>query len=216
MPIQTGDIISEITAMPQVAEIKNNIGTIVPKLLPSVLDDIAHRYDWDFMIREYSTTTVANQAEYTITGLHDDVGDIIQIRYGDNAVVQHMRRLDAHDLVANNGTVNGVYFWYQSGVDTTTGCPKVTLVDTPSEAKTLKVLYRENAVDLVDFPLHFQGLIVNAILMRLGVLAPPLWEKQLKEKIHRHKVGGKDYNPATIDPHMAWTQRKISNLYGTG
>lgn len=210
-----GDIIAEVSALPQLKDNGSDWGVVIPKMLPSILDDISQRFDWDFMLREYSTSTVANQAEYALQGAAQDLGDIVQIRYDDDEVLQNIRRLDAYDIVANNSTVGGVKMWYQSGVDGF-GFPKVTLVDTPSSVKTLKVLYRKKMADITKFPDHFQGLIVNAILMRLGVVSSGSWDNQLREKIRRHKSGGKDYNPAQIDPHMQRTQQKISGLYGTG
>lgn len=211
-----GDISSEVTIHPLLSEIPGTqLSQAIPRLLPSILDDIGQRFDWDFLLGEYSTATVANQAEYTLEGSAENLGDIVAIRYDNNVVLQRLRRLDAYDVVDDSGTVGGVKAWYQSGISIN-GFPKVTLVDTPSEVKTLKVFYRKKEIGLASFPDHFQGLIVNAYLMRFGKLSPAMWESQLSEKIHRHKAGGKDYNPATIDPHMARTQRKISNLYGMG
>jgi hypothetical protein len=189
---------------------------MVPTVVSSVLDEITSAYDFDFTLNEYSATSVAGTAEYELTGDDYDLRDIAGIRYGsDSTVLQRMRALDAHDLLENDPDLGGVRVWYQSGVNAQ-GFPKVTLIDTPSTAETIKVYYRKRNLELTNFPDDFGYVIARGVLAWVSQNHRLQFERALKRMIKRHKVGGKDYMMAQPDPHVAVTNRVISDLYGTG
>jgi len=189
---------------------------MVPTVVSSVLDEITSAYDFDFTLNEYSTTSVSGQAEYEITGDDYDLRDIAGIRYGtDSTIIQRMRALDAHDLLEGGSNLGAVQAWYQSGV-TANGFPKVTLMDTPSSAVTIKVYYRKKNLELTMFPDDFGYVVARGVLAWVSESHRLMFEKALKQMIKRHKVGGKDYMMAQLDPHVVHTNRKISDLYGAG
>lgn len=190
---------------------------VVSSMLPHVLDEIATSFDWDFALNEYSSvTTVSGTAEYALEGQYADMRDIVSIRYGTtNKVLQKFRALDAHDLLVDGTSFGGVGAWYQSGVDSN-GFPKVILMDTPSEAKSLTVMYRKKNIPLAAFPPDFGYVIARGVLSWVSDAKRLFFEMALKKMIKRHKVGGKDYNPMQMDPQIVRTNNDIADLYGVG
>lgn len=187
----------------------------VPGLAAPVVTEIAYAFDWDWLIRlDDSHTTVANTHTYVIRGSEKNIYDIVNIRIGDT-VLHRYRTLDGHDLVAGGAAFGGVKAWFQDGVDSG-GFPQVRLLDTPDTVQTLKVLYRRANIGVLEIPDHFASLVAYGILAMMDPKYDAIYQRRLKEKIVRHKLGGKDVNPVQLDPHVVNTNNIISELYNVG
>lgn len=190
---------------------------VTANILPSVIDEVTQAFDWDFSITEdTSQSTVADTAEYTLQGKNKDLRDIVTIRLGTkSSVLQKMRRLDAMDLLENGSNIGSVSAWYQSGVDSS-GYPKVVLIDTPTTIETLKVLYRKRDIPIELFPANFQWVLKAGVISYVQPETRIVFMDAIKRMIKRHRVGGKDYNPAQLDPQIVQANRELNDLYGTG
>ncbi len=211
------ELINLVSALPSAREAgdKSYWSGVIPAIVGNVVDEIAMSHDFDFTINEYSTTTTSGQAEYTLTGENHDLRDIIAIRYDSTEVMQRMRRLDAYDLLDEDSTIGSVSVWYQSGVDSS-GFPKVTLVDTPSATKTLKVTYRKRNIPLSAIPNDFGWVIAQGVIAWVDPRSRGDFNVALRKMIRRYQFGGKDVNLAQMDPHIARTNVEISDLNGAG
>lgn len=190
---------------------------VVPKIAPLVIDEISNAYDFSFTLADYSTVvTVANQAEYSLSGVNGDLRDVINIRYGtDLRPLTRLRTLDADDLLYDS-TITDVWYWYSFDTDND-GNMVATLVATPTVAGTaLHIRYRKKDIPLTEFPDGFGFVLARGILGWLDPEKQFTYDRALKGMIERYRVGGKDAQPAPIDPHLALGNRQISDLYGSG
>lgn len=186
-----------------------------PQLAAPVVDEIARAFDWDWLIRvDDSHSTVANTSTYTIQGSEKNIFDIVSIRIGDT-VLSRYRTLDGHDLLAGGAQFGGVKAWFQDGVDSG-GFPKIRLLDTPEATHTLKVMFRRANIGVAEMPDHFAGTVAYGILAMMDPKYDVIYQRKLKEKIARHKLGGKDINLVQIDPHIVQTNNTIAELYDVG
>lgn len=187
----------------------------VPKLCVPVVNQVAYCYDWDFLIREdTSHTTTSGVSEYVLKGAEVNLYDIVNIRIG-NTVLKKYRTLDGHDLLDEGVTFGGVKAWFQSGIGPG-NFPKVRLMDTPGATETLTVTYRRLSMNAADLPEHFSHIVALGVLAMVEPKYTSMFEAAKREKISRHKLGGKDTSVVQLDPHIVRTNNTIANLYGVG
>lgn len=191
---------------------------VIDAVMEPLLDKIATVYDWDFVMKEYSSvTTVADTASYTISGSNYDLRDIVNVRYGsDKKVLSQIRALEADDLLSDGNTLGSVQAWYQYGSDAK-GYPIITLVDTPdTTGDALYIRYRKKDISLDDFPDSFSHVFVDGILGYLSDSKYLRFERSLKQMIKRYRVGGRDINLVGMDPHLSLgnSRRAAQNRIG--
>lgn len=186
-----------------------------PQLAAPVVTEIAYAFDWDWLMRlDDSHSTAVNTSEYVIRGSEKNIYDIVNIRIGDT-VLNRYRTLDGHDLLANGAEFGGVKAWFQDGVDSG-GFPNIRLLDTPDSVQTLKILYRRANIGVAEIPDHFSSVVAYGILAMMDPKYDAIYQRRLKEKIVRHKLGGKDINLVQLDPHIVQTNNTIAELYNAG
>lgn len=217
--LTVNEIAGIIVSMPTVRSVSSDESywrEAVSRVIRPVLDEIGVSYDWDFSIDNSSETSVGNQSTYELTGNNNNLRDIIAIRYGsDGTTLLRMSAVDAYDRLQNSSTFGSVVAWYQSGVNAQ-GYPKIVLLDTPATASTFEVRFRIKDIPLSSFPADFGWMIVKGVL---AFVIPELrieFENALRKTIKRHKAGGKDYNPMTLDPQILAGNQQISSLYRRG
>jgi len=186
----------------------------IDALLEPLLDKIGTAYDWDFVMKKYSTvTTVADTATYTFTGANKDLRDVVNIRYGaSKKVLTKIRALEADDLLSDHGSLGSVGAWYQYGLDAH-GYPQITLIDTPgTTGEALHVRYRKKEIGLKDYPDGFSDVIVDGILGHLSDTKHLRFVTSLKRMIRRYRVGGRDISIVGMDPHLSLGNARRASL----
>lgn len=190
---------------------------VMPGAIKSVKSEILTSFDWDFLLNDYTVTFTAT-AEQTVKGADDDLREIVSIRYSTGeTVLQKMRTLDAYDLLDSdsNNTSRAVSIWYLSETNSV-GFPIIKLIGTPTSSESAKILYRRRDVELSKWPDELSHVMAAGVMANLSPQHRATFERILKRAIRRHKIGGKDYNRAQMDPQIVGTNRCISDLYGTG
>ncbi len=210
------DIVNVIASLPGSKAIgdKSYWEKVAPSYVNIVLEQVIAQYDWDFIMDEYSdVTSVAGQADYTLKGKNNSLRDIVSIRYGTElTVLSKMRTLDADEALQNTPSLATVSSWYQA-LRSSQGFPIVTLIATPATTGAiLRVRYRVKNIDLSRFPSEFDHVIAYGVLAWVDPNLVQLFNFQLKKMIKRYRVGGKDYQPVSFDPHIMRTNRKKAAL----
>lgn len=218
--MNTQDIVNVLVGLPE----SMNVGDLAywknktPSYLRLVLNQVVDAYDWTFSTKSYETQTVtAGRNRYEITGKKNDLRDIINIKYGSNKIVlSKLRPLDADGMLQNNPSISGVNSWYIDS-QSSKGFPEIILIGTPIvTGDILYIRYRVKNIPLTQFPSEFNHVIAYGILSWVNPAYLPVFETQIRKMVKRHSIGGKDYNPAPGDPHIAMTNRRNAVLSSGG
>ena len=108
--------------------------TEIEKFAALVADEVATSFDWPFTLGLATTSTVADQADYTLRGKANDCRDIVNVAYqasGDTGwiVLVEKRPVDMDEFLSGR-TVTGTGWWTDAGRDSN-GSPQITLINAP-------------------------------------------------------------------------------------
>ncbi len=144
---------------------------------PYAVDEIVNSHEWSFVIKKTSTTSVIDQAEYTLSGANNDARTIINVSYDSNEI-ERWRARDVDWKLSGRATLTSVLGWYPSG-RTKSGFPKIIIFGTPSAAKTIDYRYTRNNMTLTEFPSAYGYVVASGVVKRLV----PGYTKQFDEDL---------------------------------
>lgn len=182
--------------------------------LNPVVDEVMTVHDWDFACDEKSDATVADQAEYTLSGNNGDCQDIINVRYDtDEEVLEKLNVLE-NDRRKPQKTGYGIYGWTAFGRSDDKS-PIIIIHNTPTEAKTFKYRYRKKDLGLGDMPDSFDFVVVDAVCARFDRSLQVFADRSLARMIARYTVGGDEIDMLRINPLIEdGNVRRCSNQGG--
>lgn len=188
---------------------QGEVDQMVNTILPDIVSQIVTAHDWDFVLGEGSTTTVAGTSEYTLRGAAGDCRDIINVRYGsgrgivlDKLNLLETDRREGEDSSVSTSSDSGVMYGYVVKGRSDDGYPIIKIYDTPTEAKTLQYRYRKSGLTLVNLPEEFGRTVMNFMIGQFKAEYLVLAERSLKEIIARYTVGGDEYETVRKDPQI--------------
>lgn len=206
------DDLSDIQALPAYVDSPASREKAIKRQTIDVVDQIASAHDWAFVMAVDDDTTDGT-AEYTLKGANEDCREIINIRYGqtDFELLDKKSAVDMDEWLTDRDP-SGTHWWYMSGRDGG-GFPKVTLVDTPASAYTIRYRYRKK-VTISVFPDEFSYLFVLAVAARLVPAYRELYDKELGKVMSRHEVGGGEDDPARRNYWITRQNNSAASKYG--
>lgn len=209
------NIITAVLTNPLVAGIKTiDAGQkrdAVAALFSVALAEVTTAYDWDFAVDEGTTSTVADQADYTLEGNNSDCRDIINVKIGTDLLTK-MRKV-AWDEYIYHRSHTGVTIWIPA--ERVDGFPTITIIAAPSSADdTITYRYRKTAVGLSSMPDDFAGLIISALTKRLIPDYEQVYRIDLRNTIKRYSFGGGESDRIKQDPRTVVRNNRRANLMG--
>lgn len=219
----SGELVDLVEVLPAIRGIvmKTTLKrTALTRHAARIADEVATRYDWDFVCDAADATSVADQADYTLTGNSNDCRDIINIRFKD-ADSDHFVLLDKYRPVDMDEKLSGVDS-SDSGVAAWTikernpnGFPVITLVGTPgTSGDTIRYRYRKRNISTSDFPDEFAAVLQYALITKLVPSYAALAERKLQFMVDRYAAPGGDVNPAKLDAQLKLRNRERAGLHG--
>lgn len=190
-------------------DIRDNLGDQVS----SVIDEVAGAHEWDFAIEETTTTTVANQASYTLSGADQDAMNIANIRWGDDddpVVKKTQRQMD--DYLSRHTPAEMAY-WAQNG--RSNGYPVVEFFSAPTTAgETITYRYWRNDVALGEFPAVLDDFLIVSLAKRMIKAYRREYANALATAINAYERGGGEADVAMIDPQIVTQNNRRAEKHG--
>ena len=188
---------------------------MVSEHMNSAIFEVALAYDWDFAIKETTTTTTADESDYTFEGDDDDCLQVADLKYdtGEKLLLEKTHAWVNDYLTRNN--LATPKFWIRNGRDGL--YPVIRIVAEPTEsAKQLKYRYWRSKIELVMFPNLFKSLLVSAITKHLIPAYATVFENDLARAIsgYTRSAGGTDI--AVLDPAITKGNQRRAALHGWG
>lgn len=167
--------------------------------IPNVVQEVALAHGWDFALDSATTTTVADQAGYDLSGDSDNAEKIYNIRVGTNLLIR--KTPAAMDEISSRRTISTVTYWIPAGRTGTV--PRVELVDTPSSTgDTITYRYWRSNVALSEFSSVFAHLLAVALTKRLIGSFEGLYDKTLAEAIRAYTGSQTTADTGGLDPEI--------------
>lgn len=178
--------------------IRKDVNKMVLSTLDSAVKEIVLAYDWNFAYDEATTTSVADQADYTFEGNNSDCRDIINIRWGDSETVLDELNFLQDDRRTEGTEGSNVYGYILFKRED--NFPVVTIRGTPDSAETIKYRYRRKDITLAELPDSFDIAVVDQILKRWDRGWELAAETSLNKLIARYKIGGDRHETIRMNP----------------
>jgi hypothetical protein len=185
--------------------------------IPSVINEVASVYEWDFAIKEATETTVANQDEYTLKGdSKRDALNISSIRYGSSKRLLDKKTVVAMDKTEARHTIGFPSFWTQAGRDNR--YPKIRIISTPLDSTTtMTYRYWRNNVGLDEFPPPFDYFLSIALAKRmLPNMRQGIYDKALSDTIDMYDRGAGEVDVTVQDSSVITQNYRRANMFGWG
>jgi len=191
----------------------SNLTSMVSEHMDSAIYEVALAYDWDFAIKETTTTTTADESDYTFEGDDHDCLQVADLKYdtGETLLLEKTHAWVNDYLTRSN--LATPKFWIRNGRDGT--YPVIRIVAEPTESdKQLKYRYWRSKIELVMFPELFKSLLVSAITKHLIPAYARVFEGDLARAIsgYTRSAGGTDI--AVLDSVITAGNQRRSALHG--
>lgn len=194
----------------------DDIKKSLTKVVHSVVSALSYDYEWDFALKTTTTTSVASQSGYTLTGVNNDASQIFNIRYGDDAVLLIRKTQVAMDHILSGGTVGAVKYWVPNGRDID-GAANVEIVGTPgASGETIKYRYWRNDVKIDDFPVLCDGVLEAGLTMKMVESYRRIYKAELRDAIAAYTRSGGEVDVARQDTSIIANNRRMSAKHGWG
>lgn len=191
----------------------SDLTSMVREHLESAIFEVALAYDWDFAIKETTTTTTADESDYTLKGDDNDCLQVADLKYDTGeTLLDEKTHAWVNDYLTRNNLATPK-FWIRNGRDNK--YPVIRIVAAPTEAdKQLKYRYWRSGIELVMFPDLFKSLLVSAIAKHLIPAYARVFKDDLERAIsgYTRSAGGTDI--AVLDPVITKGNQRRANLHG--
>jgi len=222
------ELVQAVVALPAIRRLalptdKGGLGITVEELenrlkaqVPSVVLEVGGAHEWDFAMKETSTTTTADTSTYTLKGDDNNAYQIASVRYGTAKMLLTKKTKSVMDDLETRYTISDVAFWVPAGKEDR--FPKVRIVATPSETGTLITYdFWRNDIQLNDFTSDFDWFLTISLARRLlPDISLGLYTAALVDTIKRYDKGGADTDIAKMAPHIVNQNNARSKMYGYG
>ncbi len=186
------------------------------EVVHSVVSALSYDYEWDFALKETTTTSVAGQSGYTLTGVNKDASQIFNIRYGDGAGLLTRKTQVAMDHILSGGTVGAVAYWVPNGRDIN-GDIQVEIVATPgASGETIKYRYWRDNVKIDDFPVLCDGVLEAGLTMKMVESYREIYKSELRDAIAAYTRSGGEVDVARQDTSIIRNNRVMNSKHGWG
>jgi hypothetical protein len=191
--------------------------TDLTKMVQSHVDaaifEVALAYDWDFAIKETTTTTTADESDYTFEGDDHNCLQVADLKYdtGERLLLEKTHAW-VNDYLTRNNLATPT-FWIRNGRDSK--YPAIRIVAAPTEGSIqLKYRYWRSNIGLVMFPDLFKALLESAIAKHLIPAYADVFEDDLARAIsgYTRSAGGMDI--AVLDPVITQGNQRRAALHG--
>ena len=187
--------------------------SMVSEHIESAIFEVALAYDWDFAIKETTTTTTADESDYTFEGADNDCLQVADLKYdtGEKLLLEKTHAW-VNDYLTRNNLATPTY-WIRNG---RSGIyPVIRIVAEPTESDIqLKYRYWRSNIELVMFPELFKSLLVSAITKHLIPAYADVFEDDLARAIsgYTRSAGGTDI--AVLDSVITKGNQRRATLHG--
>ncbi len=185
-----------------------------------IADEVATRFDWDFVCDVADETTVANQADYTLAGNNKDCRDIINIRYkgagtASLTLLTKYRPVDMDERLSGADPNTGeVVAWIVKG-RSSNGYPIVTFSASPGSAgDTIRYRYRKRNISMGDFSDEFAPVLQYSLIAKMTPSYAAIAERELQFMVDRYAAPGGEANPAQLDAQLQLRNRERAGKFG--
>lgn len=187
--------------------------TMVSEHTDSAIYEVALAYDWDFAIKETTTTTTADESDYTLEGDDHDCLQVADLKYDTGeTLLKEKTHAWVNDYLTRNNLATPT-FWIRNG--RSGNYPVIRIVAEPTESDIqLKYRYWRSGIKLSMFPDLFKPLLVSAIAKHLIPAYADVFEGDLARAIsgYTRSAGGTDI--AVLDPVITKGNQRRANLHG--
>lgn len=192
--------------------IRKDVNKMVLSTLDSAVKEIALAHDWTFAYDLATTTSVADQADYTLEGNNSDCRDIVNIRWGDNEAVLEELNFLQDDRRTEGTEGSGVYGYILFKRED--NFPVVTIRGTPDSVETFIYRYRKKDITLAELPNSFDIAVVDQIMKRWDRGWELAAETSLNKLIARYKIGGDRNETVRMHPTIETGNMRRKGLQG--
>lgn len=212
--VMTRSEIRQLALSPEQGGIGRSIDQLeddAEKLVPSVVNEVACAYPWDFSIRSTTDSSVSGQSEYVLRGADRDCLDIYNVKY--DGTLLDCKTRPAMDEILNRTTISAVGYWVPAG--RSSQFPVVELVATPGESsKDIFYRYYRNDVALSEIPDICDYLLEVALAKRFISSLEGLYDKVLVRAIGAYDRSGGEADVAVADPEVLRGNNARAKLNG--
>jgi len=219
------ELIDAVKAKPEIRQIllpvkqgglglsDSDLTSMVREHLKSSIFEVALAYDWDFAIKETTTTTTADESDYTLEGADHDCLQVADLKYDTGeTLLKEKTHAWVNDYLTRNNLATPK-FWIKNGRDGK--YPVIRIVAEPTESdKQLLYRYWRSGIELVMFPDLFKSLLVSAIAKHLIPAYAKVFVDDLARAIsgYTRSAGGTDI--AVLDPVITKGNQRRASLHG--
>jgi hypothetical protein len=213
-------LVEAVEQLPEIIELggmdASRKRTAIRAFIPHTIDQLQNTYEWSFLLKEGTATTIAGQANYTLSGDSSDCRHIVNIKYGDDETLLTKMQPTDYDVWVQGRTIDSVSIWLPAGSDSN-GFPVVTLVIAPpSSGNTLKYRYRGKNLSVASFPDDFGYVLIYGVAKWLVSGFYQQYVRHLKEMLARYESRGTEDRRAHLDPHIVTQNRVRAGRMGWG
>ena len=191
---------------------------LVQSVMNLAVGECTVRHDWEFAIgvTNHEGGTIADTATYRLIGASQDCRDIIDILYGDDALMlTEYRKADMDRLISQGvfTTDDDPTAWYREGFED--DFPVVRLIGTPGDdGDILRYRYRMKNVGVEKWPTDFGFVLESAIVKRIFPELTAQFEQDIRRMIDTFERPDLAYVPVPLDPNVALRNRERNKLHG--
>jgi hypothetical protein len=226
MAVSQSNVVAAVSARPQIRAVllptdKGGLGwtsveltNALNKQMSSVLQEVSLDYPWDFVIKETSTTSVANQATYTLAGANDDALEIATIKYGDNERLIIKKTQTWIDDWLTRQSVGYAKYWVPYGRDDNDE-PKIKFIAATTESgQTILYRYWTKNLKLSLFPSLYSFVFESCLAKRFDPVFRDEYNEDIARAIATHTRSGGETNLTVLDPVIRAANQRRNALHG--
>ena len=189
----------------------------VTEAIPSALNALGLRHNFDFVLEEYDEVTIAGTSDYLLTGKNavQDILDVINVRYGDDRLLlEQLRAPFADRLMSGRGdSTFEVTSWVPAG--RTSMNPTIRLIGTPATSGiTIRIRYRKRKLAIELWPEELLFVVESAVIARLDPAYIPVFESDLAIAIARFDAQTPDRDAVRLDEETLSDNIRRNTLFG--
>ena len=184
--------------------------------LPIVVNKASTAHDFNFAC-DWTTVsggTVANQADYNLTGKSNDARAIVRVLYGAyETALEYKRQADIDTSLSGLERPTSVMWW--TDAMPVNGLPTVTLIGTPTVAgEQIKYRYWKTGITPEQWPDGEIGVIVDGVVARFLPEFREVYKDSLNSMIAGYLTPKNASQPMPLNTQLAWLNRLRNSRHG--
>ncbi len=192
---------------------KSDLGKALKAQVNSVVNEVAGAYEWDFALSVGEKDSVTDQANYELTGNNNDNAQIHSVMYGDDNEMLTFKTMSSIDEMLTRLDVSGCYYW--TLIERQGKFPRIRIVDPPSaDGDTITYRYWRNNVNVGEFPITCDYLLVTAMAKRFSPSYEMVYEKALSDAIESYNRSGIKTTEVKMGSSLLRKTNKRHTLHG--